>query len=119
MEIVDNTIYITRGNSLEIELTITNDEETYIFQEGDYVTFAIYPKKGLNSSPIVYKKVDAEPSTNKTIITLSDQEMKFGEMANKPIEYWYEITLNGETVVGYDENGAKQLILYPEGQDQQ
>lgn len=118
MEIIDNTIYTTRGNSLEIELTITNGEETYIFQEGDYVTFAIYQKKGLNSQPIVYKKTNAIPNTDKTTIVLSDQEMKFGEMTNKPIEYWYEITLNGETVVGYDENGAKQLILYPEGYDQ-
>ena len=44
--------------------------------------------------------------------------MKIGEMANKPIEFWYEIELNGDsTIIGYDEEGAKRLILYPEGAD--
>lgn len=39
-------------------------------------------------------------------------------MASKPIEYWYEIELNGDsTIIGYDNDGAKKLILYPEGAD--
>ena len=35
---------------------------------------------------------------------------------NKPVEYWYEIELNNEhTVIGYDDNGAKIFMLFPEG----
>ena len=34
---------------------------------------------------------------------------------NKKREYWYEISLNDETIIGYDSRNAKKLILYPEG----
>ena len=45
-------------------------------------------------------------------------DMKIGEMLNKQVEYWYEIELNNdETIIGYDDDGAKKLILYPEGAD--
>ena len=37
---------------------------------------------------------------------------------NIPTEYWYEIELNNEnTVIGYDNNGPKLFVLYPEGED--
>lgn len=48
-------------------------------------------------------------------------ETKIGEYISKPKEYWYEIELNPETypqtIIGYDEDGPKVLILYPEGGD--
>lgn len=75
-------------------------------------------KKGMDKSPVLQKEFI--PTVGSTIldIDIPGSEMKIGEMANKPIEYWYEIELNDdETIIGYDEDGAKKLILYPEGAD--
>ena len=44
-----------------------------------------------------------------------------GEVINKPTNYWYEIELNPntqpQTIIGYDEDGEKLFVLYPEGSD--
>ena len=41
--------------------------------------------------------------------------MKFSEMTNTYVDYWYEITLNEETTLGFDDLGAKIIRIYPEG----
>ena len=41
--------------------------------------------------------------------------MKFAPMLNMEKDYWYEITLNEETMLGFDDTGAKILTIYPEG----
>jgi hypothetical protein len=34
---------------------------------------------------------------------------------NRFLRFWYEVELNGsDTIIGYDLDGPKQLILYPE-----
>ena len=49
-------------------------------------------------------------------INLTSEETRIGNLTNAPVEYWYKIELNNQyTIVGYDEDGAKKLILYPEG----
>ena len=118
MNIENDIIKINRGNSLAIDLTIKNGEDDYVYQEGDKVKFSIYNKKALNENPIVSKEVECTAGTTEQQISLTSDEMKIGEMQNKALTFWYEITLNNETVLGYDENGAKQLILYPEGKDE-
>ena len=54
-------------------------------------------------------------------IFLHGAETKFGEVINKPVDYWYEVELNPETkpqtIIGYDEDGAKVFKLFPEGRD--
>ena len=54
-------------------------------------------------------------------IALEGYETKFGEVINKPKQYWYEVELNPETspqtIIGYDEEGAKLFTIYPEGSD--
>ena len=117
MKISDTTIYINRGNRLLFTFKIENGEDYYIFQENDKVGFSIYEKKGLNQEPLVSKEFEPTEGTTEVDIDISDTEMKIGDMLNKEKEYWYEITLNKETVLGYDEDGAKKLILYPEGKD--
>ena len=118
MEIIDKEIHINRGDRLLMEFSIDNKGTDYIFQEGDRLKFSIYEKKGMDKSPVLQKEFI--PTVGSTIldIDIPGSEMKIGEMANKPIEYWYEIELNDdETIIGYDEDGAKKLILYPEGAD--
>lgn len=115
MNIKNNTIEITRGNSLSLDVSIKNGNDDYIFQNDDKLGIAIYNKYGLNQNSLASKIVTANGGESTIRISLTSDEMKIGPMENRPITYWYEITLNGETVLGYDENGAKLLILYPEG----
>lgn len=113
-KIKDETIHITRGDSGTIELSI----EDYIFKVGDIVEFRVYNKKGLNQVPLINKKIEIDQEQEVVNIELDSNDTKIGELANKETEYWYEIELNNDkTVIGYDENGAKLFILYPEGAD--
>ena len=115
MQITNNTIKINRGNSLSLDTSIDNAGEDYVYKEGDIVGISIYNVNSLNQPSVLSKNVNAVAGNTEVNITLTDEEMKLGQPQNYPINYWYEITLNGETVLGFDENGAKILILYPEG----
>lgn len=118
MEIIDKEIHINRGDRLLIDFSIENGEDKYIFKDEDKIKFSIYEKKGMDKSPVLQKEFIPDVGSTSVDIDIPGSEMKIGEMANKPIEYWYEIELNGdETIIGYDEDGAKKLILYPEGAD--
>jgi len=70
----------------------------------------------MNDKALLLKEFNATLGTQSIDITCTSEETKIGELSNKAIDYWYELELNGEyTVLGYDENGAKILTLYPEG----
>jgi hypothetical protein len=62
-------------------------------------------------------------ATEKVEVFLSKNETKIGEVISKPTDYWYEIELNPDTdpqtIIGYDEDGAKVFKLFPEGEDVQ
>ena len=118
MKIIDKEIHINRGDRLLIDFSIENGEDKYIFKDRDKIKFSIYEKKGMDKSPVLQKEFIPDVGSTILGIDIPGSEMKIGEMANKPIEYWYEIELNDdETIIGYDEDGAKKLILYPEGAD--
>lgn len=118
MKIVDKEIHINRGDRLLIEFSIDNGEDKYTFKAGDKIKFSIYRKKELDKPPVLQKEFTPTVGSNSVDIDVSGEDMKIGEMASKPIEYWYEIELNGDsTIIGYDNDGAKKLILYPEGAD--
>lgn len=59
--------------------------------------------------------------TTQVEMALYGEDTKFGEVISKPVDYWYEIELNPDTnpqtIVGYDEEGAKIFKLFPEGKD--
>lgn len=115
---VDNeqTIHINRGDRLVLEYSIDNDGSDYIFQKDDYIIFSIYEKKGLDKPPIIHEKITPIVGNTTVDIDISSDKMKIGEIVNKEKEYWYEIQLNNEnTTNGFDEDGAKKIILYPEG----
>lgn len=106
------TIHITRGDKGVIELGIDN----YTFSIGDTVELRVYEKKRLDKQPVLSKEITVSKAGETVDIELTAEDTKIGEMINKEKEYWYEIELNdNQTVIGYDEEGAKVLMLYPEG----
>ena len=49
-------------------------------------------------------------------IPLTSEDTKIGDYINDKTKYWWEVELNGEqTLIGYDEDGPKIFMLYPEG----
>lgn len=118
-KIVGTTIMVNRGNPLPLSLVLPiSHTENYVFQVGDVVKFAVYNKNRMSEEALLLKEFEVEQETEKFEFNITAEEMKIGELINKPVEYWYEVELNGEqTVLGYDTDGAKILKLYPEGSD--
>ena len=113
-KIEGDKIHITRGDKGTIELSI----EGYTFKPEDKIELRIYKKKGLKELPIQEKEVKVQEEASSVDIELTSKDTKIGDIVNQKTEYWYEIELNDEqTVVGFDEEGAKILMLYPEGAD--
>ncbi len=114
IEIEGKTIRISRGDSGTIKLTIPlSDTENYEFQVGDKVQFRVFEKKNYNNV-FLDKEINIEEITSVIDICLTEKDTSIGEIINKPVTYWYEISLNEiQTVVGYDDEGPAELILYP------
>jgi hypothetical protein len=118
----DMSIYVTRGDILCMNVSATQDDsgEPYEFQPGDIVRFTVYGKKDADT---VYLQKDfpVVAKTDSVGILLTEADTKIGEVISKPTDYWYEIVLNPftnpQTLVGYDEDGAKIFKLFPEGND--
>lgn len=116
-KIEGTTIKINRGDVLNFSLSIEQENGTpYTFVNGDKIIFSVYNKNKMNDKAILLKEIEATPETTNIAISCTKEETSLGDLINKPVDYWYEIELNGEyTVLGYDDNGAKILTLYPEG----
>jgi hypothetical protein len=120
MFVIDNemTIHITRGDAAIFSVGASKGEESYQFKPDDVVRLKVFAKK--NCDDVVLKKdTVVTESANTARIILDSEDTKIGDVINKPVDYWYEIELNPDTlpqtIVGYDENGAKIFKLYPEG----
>lgn len=114
----DLSIYLTRGDSAVFSVGANIGETEYTFKEGDVVRFKVFGKK--NCDDVVLKKdITVSEATSRVQIALYSEETKIGDVISKPTEYWYEVELNpdtyAQTIIGYDENGAKVFKLYPEG----
>lgn len=114
----DLSIYLTRGDSAVFSVGANIGETEYAFKEGDVVRFKVFGKK--NCDDVVLKKdITVSEATSRVQIALDSDETKIGDVISKPTEYWYEVELNpdtyAQTIIGYDEDGAKIFKLYPEG----
>lgn len=121
---VDNktkTISINRGDdNIGFNFSIPIDDTTnYTFQVEDIIKFGVYNKNGLNDKAVILKTITNDEEKEVISIELTKEDTTIGDIENKPITYWYEIQLNDDTIIGYDEKGAKQFIVYPEGSDEQ
>lgn len=116
----DLSIYVTRGDAVTFTVNATTDEGYYTFRVGDLVRFKVFGKKSTENVYLT-KDVRVEEETETVTIHLEDEDTKIGDFINKPTDYWYEVELNPEilpqTIIGYDEDGAKVFRLYPEGGD--
>lgn len=117
----DKSIHLTRGDIAVIELSANTPESTeYTFKSGDIVRLKVYAKKQ-HGTIVLEKEVAVDAETTVVTISLERADTKFGDLINKPVDYWYEIELNPDTrpqtLVGYDDDGPKIFRLYPEGED--
>lgn len=110
-------INLTRGDIAEFTIKIKNkDGSFYQFQIGDKISLGIYESKNFQSLKLK-KEVTASEISESLDLTLTSEETKLDEPINKPKNYWYEVQLNdSQTIIGYDEQGAKLFTLYPEGE---
>lgn len=119
-KIVGNDIHLTRGDIASLKISAKNGDTDYTFQVGDVVRLNVVEKKDCNCV-VLQKDVTVNEETLSVEIDLEGSETKFGEIINKPKQYWYEVELNPETapqtIIGYDEDGAKFFTIYPEGSD--
>lgn len=116
----DQSIYATRGDIVFFTVSADDGGAAYAFQPGDIVRMKVYGKKDAET---VYMQKDfpVTAATQEVEIYLSETDTKIGETISKPTDYWYEIELNPDTnpqtIIGYDEDGAKVFKLFPEGDD--
>lgn len=114
----DLSIYCTRGDIGFLTITALQDGEPYKFQASEVLRLTVYEKKDCNKV-VLQKDFPITEETEGVDIALSSQDTRFGETISKPKDYWYEVELNPgdvpQTIIGYDENGAKVFRLFPEG----
>jgi hypothetical protein len=112
------TIHITRGDTAAFTVTATIGDEAYTFKPDDVVRFKVFVKKSCDDV-VLSKSFNVTEETTEVEIYLNGYNTAFGDIISKPTDYWYEVELNPDTkpqtIVGYDEDGAKVFKLYPEG----
>lgn len=127
----DKSIHATRGDAVlfDVEAANTLGNANYKFVDGDTIRIKIYKKR--NADDVVLKKdffvsksdIGESGYLETMQIFLSPEDTKNiskDKVISKPTTFWYEIeykpnTDDTQTIIGYDQDGAKQFILYPEG----
>ena len=116
----DKSIYVTRGDVVFFSVTAEEDGKNHKFQPGDVVRIKVYGKKDAENV-VLQKDFPVLEYTERVEVYLSEADTKFGNVISKPTDYWYEVELNPgdnpQTIIGYDEDGAKIFKLFPEGDD--
>ena len=113
----DLSIYANRGDIVFFTVSADDNGYRYKFQPGDIVRMSIYGKKEADVV-VMQKDFPVEEVTEEVFIHLEEQDTKIGESISKHKDYWYEVVLNPDTmpqtIIGYDEDGAKIFRLFPE-----
>ena len=114
----DLSIYATRGDAAAFSVSAQKDGNNYEFKSGDVVRFKVFAKK--DCTDVVLKKDVEVTETAETVrFNLNSEDTTIGEVISKPVDYWYEVELNPDTypqtIIGYDDDGAKIFKLFPEG----
>lgn len=116
----DLSIYVTRGDVVYLKVSADNGGKPYTFEAGEVLRLKIYGKKNAENV-VLQKDFPVVHTTQGVEIILTEADTKIGSVVNKPVDYWYEVELNPydnpQTIIGYDEDGAKLFRLFPEGAD--
>lgn len=117
----DLSLYVTRGDIAFFSVTAEDENgNDYEFKAGDVLRIKVFGKKDAENV-IMQKDFPVEAATKSVELYLTEEDTKIGEVISKPTDYWYEIELNPytdpQTIIGYDEDGAKVFKLFPEGKD--
>lgn len=128
------TIYLTRGDvtdkyhKLAFQYPILNqetgEEELYEFQPEDKISFVVFNKKGYTKTEVLriektLLEMGYAGATTTPEIQLTEEDTKSFDLVNKSKTYWYDLVLNDSTtLLGYDETGAKKIIIYPEAEEE-
>ena len=119
--LANQTICLTRGDVADIMFTAQGSAGLHTFQKGDVISFVLF-KKNDCGEVIIQKDVQVAAATQSVSIPLTKEDTLFGDLIHEPVEYWYSIKLNPDTdtqtLVGYDDLGAKVFRLYPGGGSQ-
>ena len=107
----NKNIYLNRGDAITLQL-VNNEGK---FEAGDKIKFYVCTN-GDYTNVLFEKEFTVEETSNFAEIKLTSAETRIGDaFKDGSITYWYEIELNGDTtLVGYDDEGAKKFVLYPE-----
>lgn len=112
-------IQINRGDSATLIVTAKDKTgEPYTFQIGDAVKFKVTEAKN-EDSIILQKETTIDEEVTSVAIMLTSEDTKIGNLINKPVTYWYEISVEStggevQTIIGYDAKGPKEFVLNPE-----
>lgn len=127
----DLSISLTRGDTVSFDVSAKQGEVDYTFEVGDRVVFKVSEAKNTGNvilearSEVTSEMVAAagDSGVTKVTINLTETETKLGtDVISKPVEFWYELALENDTegkvvrqtLIGYDDYGAKILRLLPE-----
>lgn len=116
----DNSIYVTRGDEVFIGVSASKDDAAHKFKAGDVLRIKVFAKKDC-TEVVLEKDFPITAETEIAELYLDKNDTKIGDVISKPRDYWYEVELNPydnpQTIIGYDEDGAKVFKLFPEGRD--
>ena len=82
----------------------------------------VFEKKGYTKVEVLRKEYTLQDigyieNTTTVEIPLTEEDTKVFPQKNKKSTYWYDIAINDTlTILGLDDEGAKKLIVYPEGE---
>lgn len=115
----NKTIHITRGDLGIFKINFTIPYSGYVLGPDSFVRLSVYEAGDL-SNCIFYVDSYAGQTTNEIIMRIDPLDTLDNiEPINSPRTYWYEIEIDPgsnfyeKTPVGYDENGPKLFIVYP------
>ena len=118
-KIKDAAIHVTRSDVGAIDVNMKDETgNIQMFKIGDVVRLNVMQKKRCD---LVVLRKDVKIKNECEIVTLylTSDDTSFCGPINKPVQFWYEIELNPETtpqtLIGYDEDGPKLFMVYPEG----
>lgn len=116
----DMSIYVSRGDAVFFAVKADDGGTPYVFQPGDVIRMKITEKKNCNNV-VMQKDFPIVEATVSVTVALEEKDTKIGGVISKPVDYWYEVELNPftdpQTIIGYDDDGAKIFRLFPEGRD--